>query len=60
MSTKYSVFQKSLFQEEKTNSALLRIVIPVETCVIQEWGKGLAHVYNTFCTIFVIQYLRDE
>jgi hypothetical protein len=49
----YSVFQKSLYREEKNNSALLRTVIQVETCLnvlkhvsvlVQEWGKELANV----------------
>jgi hypothetical protein len=29
----YTVFQKSLYLEEKSNSALLRTVIPAETCL---------------------------
>jgi hypothetical protein len=29
----YSVFQKSLYRDEKSNSALLRTVIRVETCL---------------------------
>jgi hypothetical protein len=61
--TTYSVFQKLLYREEKSNSALLRTVIRVETCLNvlervyvweQEWGKELVHVH-TFWTIFVIQ-----
>jgi hypothetical protein len=31
--TKYSVFQKPLYRQEKSNSALFQIVIRVETCL---------------------------
>jgi hypothetical protein len=51
---KYSVFQKSLYREEKSNSALLRNVIHVETCFCVTAGVGegastRAHILNNFC-----------
>jgi hypothetical protein len=60
--------QKSLYRKEKSNSALLRTVILVDTCLnvlkhvsvwVQDWGTELTHVH-TFWTIFVTQYLKKR
>jgi hypothetical protein len=62
------VFQKSFYREEKSNSALLRNVIRVETfkrvetcfCVSGGVGEGAstsAHILNNFCDAILKRFL---